>query len=291
MATSSFPNLSGLTSADSPGYKFMSSPSKFLHLRHAFLLAVLSLTLTLAARSDPAPPAATPPVPAPAADATNAPATDTKQPVPDAKQPPATDIPAATDEQPDDNPVQLPAIKPIFIHAERDADIGHMVGELLEQNHYLQKPISPEISQRWLKNYCLALDPTHLFFLQSDIDEFTTRYGNNLGELLLHADTDDAAIAPAFEIFNRYLQRVDENVHLADKAPARKGTTSPRTRPSRLRTNKSIWFKDKAESEAIWRGQVKSDLLKRHPGQKIAGRNGQAPLQALCLLPDGRRGG
>ena len=98
----------------------------------------------------------------------------------------------------DDAPVELPPFKPIAIHAERDFEIGHMVGELLEQNHYLQTPVTAEMSQRWLKNYLLALDPTHLFFLQSDVDEFTTKYGNILGDLLLHGDSERCGRGPGF---------------------------------------------------------------------------------------------
>jgi carboxyl-terminal processing protease len=210
----------------------MTSRSKFLHLRHVFLLAALFLTLTLTGWSDTVPPAVAP---------TNAPGN-------------------ALNQQSDDAPVELPVFKPISIHAERDADIGREVGELIEQNHYLQKPISPEISQRWLSNYFLALDPTHLFFLQSDIDEFTAKYGNNLGDLLLHGDSDDDALDPAFEIFNRYMQRVQEDVSLAEKLLHDKFDFT-KDETYIIRTNKSPWIKDEAASEAIWHGQVKSDLL------------------------------
>jgi carboxyl-terminal processing protease len=220
----------------------MTSRSKFLHLRHASLLAALFLTLTLAGRSESTPPAAGPVVmPASAPDS-------------------AQVTPAVTNQKPDNAPVELPEIKPIAIQAERDADIGREVGGLLEQIHYLQQPITPEMSQRWLKNYFLTLDPTHLFFLQSDVDEFTAKYGNNLGDLLLHSDTDEASVAPAFEIFNRYMQRVQEDVGLSEKLLHDKFDFA-KDETFTIRSDKSPWITDKAASEAIWRGQVKSDLL------------------------------
>jgi carboxyl-terminal processing protease len=156
----------------------------------------------------------------------------------------------------------LPPIKPMVVHAERDAEIGRIVGRLVEEDHYLQVPISPAMSQRWLKNYFLALDYNHLFFLQSDIDEFTAKYGNTLGELLMHSDSDNeqAAVKPAFEIFQRYLLRVKDNVALAKRLLHNKydfTTNEDFTIP----TNKSPWLKDAAFSNAIWRGQVKADLL------------------------------
>ena len=220
----------------------MTSRSKFLHLRHASLLAALFLTLTLAGRSESTPPAAGPVVMPPSA-------LDSAQVTP-----------TVTNQKSNDAPVELPEIKPIAIQAERDADIGREVGGLLVQNHYLQQPITPEMSQRWLKNYLLALDPTHLFFLQSDVDEFTAKYGNNLGDLLLHSDTDEVSVAPAFEIFDRYMQRVHEDVALAEKLLHDKFDFT-KNETFTIRSDKSPWITDEAASEAIWRGQVKSDLL------------------------------
>ena len=222
----------------------MTSRSKFLHLRHAFLLAALLLTLTFTGWAlDSAPPAVTPATP----------------PAVDAKQPPAIDVQGAKN-QSDDAAVVLPPVKPIAIQTDRDFQIGHEVGGLLEDDHYLQKPITPEMSQRWLKNYFLALDPTHLFFLQGDIDEFTAKYGNSLGDLLLHGDSDEHAVAPAFEIFNRYMLRVDENVKLAEKLLHDKFDFT-KDETFTIRTDKSPWITDDDASAAIWRGQVKSDLL------------------------------
>jgi carboxyl-terminal processing protease len=255
----------------------MTPRSKFPHIRHAFFLAASLLTLSFSAWSDnvaPAPgPVVMPPgTPAPAPSA----APDSAQVTPPGKIMPATGgnlepdtakpksgtepDAAKANHQDEEPPLELPPVKPITYKADRDAEIGHIVGELLEQNHYLQKPISPEYSQRWLKNYFLALDPTHLFFLQSDIDEFTTKYGNDLGSLLLHGDNDEAAVAPAFEIFNRYMQRVDENVTLAEKL-VHSNFDFTKDETYNIRTTKSPWIADAAASQALWRGQVKSDML------------------------------
>jgi carboxyl-terminal processing protease len=255
----------------------MASQSKFLHIRHAFLLAALFLTLTLGGWSDSASPTVVPAA-GPVVMPTNAP--DTTQVTPPGKILPATGgdlepssapgkdkTPAPAEQKPDDAPIQLPPVTPITIHAERDSEIGRIVGELLEQNHYLQKPITPEISQRWLKRYFDALDPTHLFFLQGDIDEFTAKYGNNLGNLLLKGDSDAATVAPAFEIFNRYMQRVDENVVLAEKLLHDKFDFT-KDETYTIRTQKSPWITDSPASQAIWRGQVKSDLLNGILGKK-----------------------
>jgi carboxyl-terminal processing protease len=243
----------------------MPSRPQSLHRRQAFLWAALFLTLTFAAWADDptnaAPPGAI--MPATGGNTEQSTPKSTTAPVP----PGATETPApkegtthleATKE--DDAPVQLPEVKPVEIHADRDAAIGRKVGEILEGNHYLQIPISPEISQRWLKNYLDALDYNHLFFLQSDVDEFTAKYGNNLGDLLLNGKTEEESISPAFEIFSRYMQRLDENVVLAEKLLHEKYDFT-KDETFTIRNHKSPWIADAAASEAIWRGQVKSDLL------------------------------
>jgi carboxyl-terminal processing protease len=252
---SPFPHRSGPIWADSKNFKFMSPRSQQIHLRLALLLAALFLTLALSVRADdPQPATSTAPVPGKVLPATGGPAE------PDATKPAPKPDAAPPDVIETSSGITLPVFKPITVHAERDAEIGHVVGELLEQNHYLQKPISSEMSQRWLKNYFLALDPTHSFLLQTDVDEFTNKYGNNLGTLLLHNDNDEAAVAPAFEIFNRYMQRVKEDVTEAesfvhDKFDFTKDETYT------IRNNKSAWMADEATADATWHSQVKSDLL------------------------------
>jgi carboxyl-terminal processing protease len=264
---------------------------KSLHLRLAMLAAALFVALPFVVHSDnenvptptttatstltipPAPnamPAPSPGTIVPATGGSAEPATPTTSPanVP-TPSPSATNSPTATPPTPEAAPnttpvavapITLPEIKPIDVHYDRDEEIGHIVGELLENNHYLQTPITPEMSQRWLKNYFLTLDPTHLFFLQSDIDEFTTKYGNTLGQEIIHGEDNKEVMAPAFEIFNRYLQRVNENVRFAEQLLHDKYDFTTND-TYKVRTQKSAWFKDEAESQATWRLQVKSDLL------------------------------
>jgi carboxyl-terminal processing protease len=208
------------------------------------------------------PPVAAPAAPAPAVlpGATPLPASGAGQEQDQSNPKPAATPTAASAPPAAPAPVVLPDLKPIALHYDRDAEIGHIVAELLENNHYLQTPITPEMSQRWLKNYFLALDPTHLFFLQSDVDEFTAKYGNTLGNLIIHGDDDKVVMAPAFEIFNRYLQRVNENVRYSEKL-LNDHYDFTKDETYTIRTQKSAWFKDEAESQATWRLQVKSDLL------------------------------
>ena len=238
----------------------MVSSPKLVHGRRAILLAISLSTLASTSWAQDAN------APAPAVNTPATIAPGTPLPASGANQEPGSDkgkgtSPALqTDQKAAEMNTPLPPMKPMVIHSERDAEIGRTVGQLIEANHYLQTPINAEISQRWLKNYFLALDYNHLFFLQSDIDEFTAKYGNSLGDLLMRNDNEQTAVAPAFEIFKRYLQRVKENVALAEKLSHDKYDFS-KIETFTIPTNKSPWLKDAAFSDSIWRGQVKADLL------------------------------
>jgi len=215
----------------------MSSRSKYTPLRQALLLAVLCFTFTFTGQADTAEPSVAASAPAPAV-------------TPDAVK--SGDQSASDD-------LTLPPVQPITVHADRDYEISRMVARDIEEGHYLQTQITPEMSQRWLKNYLKTLDPTHLFFLQSDIDEFTAKYGNTLGDLV-HGDNTDAAVSPAFDIFNRYMERLYDNISLAEKL-LHQNFDFTKDETFTIRTDKSSWITDEAAAQAIWRGQVKSDLL------------------------------
>src|SRR5215469_1580502 len=51
-----------------------------------------------------------------------------------------------------------------------DGSIAYITARLLEEFHYTQHPFDTELSERFYKSYLDALDPEHLYFLQSDID-------------------------------------------------------------------------------------------------------------------------
>ena len=252
MATFSFLNLSGLTSEARRIFNIMASLATLPHFRRLLLLAASLVTLSSLGWAQVPASQATPPAPGkplPAAGANQEPGSDKSVPA-------AAKADAATAS----SVSSLPSIKPMVVHSDRDADIGRTVGRLVEDNHYLQRPIDAQMSQRWLKNYFLALDYNHLFFLQGDIDEFTAKYGNYLGDLLMHSDNEDAAVSPAFEIFQRYLLRVKENVALAEKLVHDKYDFT-KDESFTIPTDKSPWLKDASFSNSIWRDQVKADLL------------------------------
>jgi carboxyl-terminal processing protease len=112
-------------------------------------------------------------------------------------------------------PTNLPPIidpaKKVF-HTEPAGDDGNIAmftAIILSKVQYRLQPFNLEISEQFFDRYLDSLDPAHILFLQSDVQEFS-RYRDQLHhKILLSGDT-----SPAHEIFERFIQRIDQQVAL-----------------------------------------------------------------------------
>ncbi len=88
-----------------------------------------------------------------------------------------------------------------------NSNITKVVASLLMQSHYLRQPLNNELSGKFLEEYFNSWDPQHVIMLQSDIKEFEG-FRDKLDNLTLESgDT-----SPAYDIFNRFLERFDQQV-------------------------------------------------------------------------------
>lgn len=85
-----------------------------------------------------------------------------------------------------------------------DQQSARFVTLLMERQHLLNHPVDNEIAERAIDQFLKTLDPMKSYFQTSDIVEFQ-KYKDSFDDSIRAAD-----FKPAFEIFNRYLQRVDE---------------------------------------------------------------------------------
>jgi len=139
---------------------------------------------------------------------------------------------------------------------EQSGKIAQAVGTLLDTAHYNRKVrFDDAISESFLKNYLDALDYNHLYFLQSDVDEFYKRFGKNLDDF-----TNKADASPAFEIFGRFLKRSDERTDLVLRL-LKETHDFTKEESIAIQRNKSPWPKDEAEAEQLWRLHIKYFLL------------------------------
>ena len=84
----------------------------------------------------------------------------------------------------------------------------------LESHHISQRSVDQTLSKEAFRLYIKSLDARKSYFYQSDIDEFKTKYESRFCEFLKRHPVE---VEPAFEIYNRYLTRLKEQVDLIQK--------------------------------------------------------------------------
>lgn len=141
----------------------------------------------------------------------------------------------------------------------------------LDRQHYLNQPITPEVSRRILDMYIDLLDSEHSLFLQSEIDQFRQQYGDTLGQDLKSGNLD-----AAFAIYNLYRQRLqDFNAFMLSELARPLDLHGSGT----LDTDreKARFFATSAEQRDFWRKQLTSQLI----SMTIARNEEQAKQQAI----------
>ncbi len=135
-----------------------------------------------------------------------------------------------------------------------DRQITLAVRSYLEREHFLRHPIDDDIAKRWFTIFLEGLDPWKLHFLQSDIDGFLQKR-DSLDEMVKRGD-----VSFAYEVFNRFLERVDARLPLIEKM-----VNGPQdfTRQESIVIDReaATWAKSEAEAEDNWRKRIKYDLL------------------------------
>ena len=93
----------------------------------------------------------------------------------------------------------------------KDRRIALIVHSRLKSLHLTQHPLDDEISGRAMQSLMKRLDPLKLYFLQSDVDEFSTKK-NELDDMVVEGD-----ISFVYTVYERLLHRIDQRVDMANK--------------------------------------------------------------------------
>ena len=94
----------------------------------------------------------------------------------------------------------------------RDRSISMNFTRLLEIRHVSKKKIDVGVSERGFELFLKAVDPTKMYLTRQDVDEFEAQYAQECA-----LDAKKGKLDAAFAVYNRFLQRVDERVALAQK--------------------------------------------------------------------------
>ncbi len=134
--------------------------------------------------------------------------------------------------------------------------IAKVVADTIPRQHFLRQPINDDISQKAFARYFELLDPEKMYFLQSDLDRFAA-YQKLLDNMVAQGNIDFA-----FDVYNLFLQRVNERLLYVDKLLSEEldFTTADRITIDR---STAQWCQTTTELEEIWRLEVKNDILAR----------------------------
>ncbi len=159
-----------------------------------------------------------------------------------------------------------------------DPEIAYVTARLLEQNHFLQHPFNDEFSEKFLNRYIETLDPQKLHFTQADLDEFAT-YSTNLDNLTL-AHRRAADTTPAYRIFNRFCERLEQRVAYAQELLKNEKFTFDTDERVMLNRRDADPPRDLAEAKILWRQRLRSEYLQeklaKYAARKKAERNGSS---------------
>lgn len=137
---------------------------------------------------------------------------------------------------------------------------ARLVGRIFEQTHYNHRPIDDTTSRQLLRYYIDALDYHHMILDKADVDEFDAKYGDSLDNRL-----NDGDVTPAYEIFERFQQRLGQRAALVKELTA--STYTFTTDESLLVDRREApWPGNAQEAQNLWRLRVKYELLQEKLG-------------------------
>ena len=146
---------------------------------------------------------------------------------------------------------------------------------LLVNHHYRKQKLSAIASDVHL-DYLQALDPSHIYFLQSDIDEF-----KHYGDALLQANKGD--LSALLAIYQRYSERANALNRWSLERLSRPfdlGGDSTITYPETKAGKKQPWPADVAVAQAEQEKRIEDQLIRL----RISGKSEE---KALKLLREG----
>jgi len=127
---------------------------------------------------------------------------------------------------------------------------------LLETAHYNRGAVHSEQYKEVVPEYMKALDTQHLFFLETDRVDFSSRYGSNVYYNVDYLGKIDAA----YDIFYVYDDRVTSRIGWIF-AELKKDFDFTTNDTYRLDRSKSPWPETKAEADELWRKRLRYEVL------------------------------
>lgn len=125
---------------------------------------------------------------------------------------------------------------------------------IMQEGHLTRRPIDDDLSRRCLHRFLTAFDPMKLYFLESDVNEFSA-LETRLDELVPTGD-----LAFGFTVCRRFLERADARAEWAAEFAAAPMDFKADGQVI-LDPDSAHYAKDDTEARARWRDRVRFDVL------------------------------
>jgi carboxyl-terminal processing protease len=142
-----------------------------------------------------------------------------------------------------------------------DGLIAEATAEMLHDWHYRHLTFDANLSARLFTNYLDTLDPQRIHFTQSDLAEFE-KYRTTLGDLTRQGDT-----TPAYAIFNRYMERMQQRSDYSLGLLAAGPFVFTNDEEMIISRKNAPYPRDLDEARQLWRLRLRYDYLQ----EKLAG--------------------
>ncbi|MFA6317720.1 MAG: carboxy terminal-processing peptidase [Elusimicrobiota bacterium] len=138
---------------------------------------------------------------------------------------------------------------------ERGSHGDRLLNEAMSLRGRSHPLLNDAISTRTLRTYLDNLDYQHMVFEKADVDTFETLYATGLDDRISARD-----VQPAYDIFNKYLERLEEKAVLVKKFTAQPHDFTLNEKLV-LDRHEAPWPQTPAQTAELWRLRVKSELL------------------------------
>lgn len=149
---------------------------------------------------------------------------------------------------------QEPVVRDLAPESHHSAVSAEILANLTK-GHYRDVSLNDRVSSRIFDSYLKALDPSLSYFHAADILEFE-RLRTRFDDLLEAGDLE-----PAFEMFNRYRQRLMQRLGFVIEVIDEEFDALDFEKDESLPRKNAEWAGSMTELRALWRRQLKGDVL------------------------------
>ena len=161
--------------------------------------------------------------------------------------------------------MQESSAPPLLWPLQQHSQTANLSAQILTRSHYKTMPLDDAMSEKMFDSYLKALDSEKLFFVQADIDHFSS-VRTKLDDAIYNDNLDIPYV-----IFNLYQRRIVERLIYAREL-LKQGFNFDQEESYRYERSKEAWPKSEGEMRDVWRKRVKNDWLLL----KLAGKDDKA---------------